>query len=132
MILAGNDHAAAGRTMDDQQITVCIPAAYNTHMAVIGVKYQVTGLGLVPGDRRTICVLRLCAAAMAHHIRTVADIVECPVYEARTVQAVSYAPCGMAVQGFRLYPWPIRGTLAKKGRGAYEYGRDLTDLAALD
>ena len=50
ILLAGNDHAAAGRTMDDQQITVCIPAAYNTHMAVIGVKYQVTGLGLVPRD----------------------------------------------------------------------------------
>ena len=60
--------------MDDQQNAGCISASYNSHMAVIRVKYQVTGLGLVPGDRRTICVLRLCAAAMAHHILTVADI----------------------------------------------------------
>ena len=45
MILAGNNHAAARRTMDDQQITGCIPTAYNTHMAVIRVKYQVAGLG---------------------------------------------------------------------------------------
>ena len=29
------DYAPTGRTMDDQQITVCIPAAYNTYMAVI-------------------------------------------------------------------------------------------------
>ena len=34
---------------------------------------------------------------------------------------LSYAPRGMLVQGIRLYPRPIRGTLAKKGKERMDY-----------
>ncbi len=50
--------------MDDQQLAIFSPAPYNTHMAVITIKDQVTRLGIRPGNRCAITVLGCCAATV--------------------------------------------------------------------
>ena len=48
---AGDDHiVGSAGAVDDQQIAVFVPAAYNANMGVLWIKHQITRLGLLPGD----------------------------------------------------------------------------------
>ncbi len=54
----GNDHIVlAERAVDNEQLSVPIPAAHDTHMLVAWVEDQIPREGLVPGDLRTVIVL---------------------------------------------------------------------------
>ena len=53
----GNDHIVlAERAVDNEQLSVPIPAAHDTHMLVAWVEDQIPREGLVPGDLRTVIV----------------------------------------------------------------------------
>ena len=44
-----HDHiVVAAGAVDDEQFSVCVPAANNTHMGIIRVEHQVTGLCVRP------------------------------------------------------------------------------------
>ena len=79
---AGDDHIVGSTgAVDDQQIAVFIPAAYDSYMGVLWVKYQVAGLDLIPLERVAVGVLGVGPTAVADDIFTVADIIESPVHK---------------------------------------------------
>ena len=80
--------------MDDQQISVFIPAANDADMFIIVIKHQITGNGLIPGDIGAIGVLCCRAAAMTDDIASVRGIVEHPIDKAGAVQAVGTVGAG--------------------------------------
>lgn len=58
--LSGNDHVVlSAGTVDDLDIAALIPAANDSHVAVLGVEHQVSRLGLVPRNRRAVPMLGL-------------------------------------------------------------------------
>ena len=67
--LVGNDHIIlAERAVDNEQLSVLVPAAYNTHMLVAWVENQIPREGLIPGDLRTIIVLYGGSAPVAYDV----------------------------------------------------------------
>lgn len=60
----GTDHAAQGFGAVDNLQRACLRGTHhNPHMAQVGEKGQVSGLGLLPGHRRTAGILVPCAVA---------------------------------------------------------------------
>ena len=74
--------------VDDEQFTVCVSAANNTHMGIIRVKHQVAGLSVLPTDIGTIAVLHGSSSTVADDVAAAGLIVEHPINESRTVQPV--------------------------------------------
>lgn len=57
--------------VDNQDISICVPAAYNTHMTIARIKYKVAGLGIGPSNPGTVGVLGVCAPAVAYGVCSV-------------------------------------------------------------
>lgn len=77
---ASNDYIViAAGAVDDQQLSVCVPAANDAHMGIIRVEHQVTGLGLIPRDGGTVGVLHVGTAAVAYDVLSIRDIVKYPI-----------------------------------------------------
>ena len=53
-------------TVYNEQISALVPAAYDSHMGVTRIKYQITGDGLIPSDAGAVSVLGPCAPAVAY------------------------------------------------------------------
>lgn len=87
--LPGNNHIVlpAG-TVDDLDIAALVPAAYNAHMGVRPVEYQIAGLGLGPGDRCAIAVLHPSPSAVAYDVTAAGHIEKYPVHETRTIHPI--------------------------------------------
>ena len=67
--LSGNDHIVlAERAVDNEQLSVLIPAAHDTHVLVAWVEDQIPREGLVPGDLRTVIVLHGGSAPVAYDV----------------------------------------------------------------
>lgn len=79
-LLAGNDHIiiSAG-AVNDQQLSVCVPAANDAHMGIIRVEHQVTGLCVRPRNIGAIAVLHGGSTAVADDIAAARLIVEHPI-----------------------------------------------------
>ena len=67
--------------MNDEQFTVCVPAANDAHMGIIRVEYQVTGLGVRPRNIGAIAVLHGGSSAVADDIAAARLIVEHPIHK---------------------------------------------------
>ena len=67
--------------MNDEQFTVCVPAANDTHMGIIRVEYQVTGLCVHPRNIGAIAVLCGGSSAVADDIAAAGLIVEHPIHK---------------------------------------------------
>ena len=76
--------AAAG-TVDHQQISVFIPASYDSNVFVLRVKGQVARLGLAPGNICAVGMLGIGAAAMANDIGSAGGVIKHPVHKTGTV-----------------------------------------------
>lgn len=78
----GDDHiVGAAGTVDDEQIAVFISASHNANMGVPWIEYQITRLGLLPGDGGAIGVLGVGPSAVADDIFAAGDVVENPVHK---------------------------------------------------
>ena len=85
----GDDHiVGSAGAVDDQQIAVFVPAAYNANMGVLWIKHQITRLGLLPGDGGTVGVLGVCPSAMADDVFAAGDIVKHPIDKSAAIQPV--------------------------------------------
>lgn len=71
---------AAG-AVDDQQLSVGVPSADNTHMGIIWIEHQVTGLGVRPRNIGTIAMLHRGPAAVADDIAAARLIEENPIHK---------------------------------------------------
>ena len=69
---AGDHHiVVSAGAVDDEQFSVCVSAANNTHMGIIWVKRQVAGLSVLPTDISTIAVLHGSSSAVANDVAAV-------------------------------------------------------------
>ena len=97
--------AAAG-TMDNEDVAVGVPPAYDPYVGVAGVKHQVAGDGLAPCDRTAVVVLGYDASATTYHIGAAALVIERPIHKAGTVHTIGPvcpgggAACGPYLHGF--------------------------------
>ena len=56
---AGDHHiVVSAGAVDDEQIAALVPAAYNAHMGVLWIEYQIAGQRLVPRDSGAVGMLR--------------------------------------------------------------------------
>ena len=79
---SGHDHIViAAGAVDDEQFTVCVPAANDAHMGIIRVEYQVTGLCVRPRNIGAIAVLCGGSSAMTDNVAATRGIVEHPIDE---------------------------------------------------
>ena len=67
--------------VDDQQLSVGVPSADNTHMGIIRVEHQVTGLCIRPRNIGTMAVLHGGPAAMADYVLSARGIVKHPIHK---------------------------------------------------
>ena len=74
--------------MDDEQFSVCVPAANDAHMGIIRVEHQVTGLCVCPRNIGAIAVLHGGPAAMTDNIAAARLIEENPIHKAAAIQSV--------------------------------------------
>ena len=95
---AGDDHiVGSAGAVDDQQIAVFVPAAYNANMGVLWIKHQITRLGLLPGDGGTVGVLGVCPSAMADDVFAAGDIIKHPIDKSAAIQPVGAVGAGGGV-----------------------------------
>ena len=88
-LLASNDHIViSAGAVDDEQFSVCVPAANDAHMGIIRVEYQVTGLCVRPRNIGAIAVLCGGSAAVADDIAAARLIVEHPIHKPAAIQSV--------------------------------------------
>ena len=74
--------------MDNENVAVGVPAAYDPDVGVAGIEYKVAGDGLAPAYGAAIVVLGDYAAAVSDDVLAAALIVKCPVHKAGTVHAI--------------------------------------------
>ena len=67
--------------MNDEQFTVCVPAANDAHMGIIRIEHQVTELCVRPRNIGTMAVLHGGPAAVADDIAAAGLIVENPIHK---------------------------------------------------
>ena len=65
--------------VDDEQIAALVPAAYNAHMGVLWIEYQIAGQRLVPSDGGAVTVLCGRSAAVADDVLAACGIIEYPI-----------------------------------------------------
>ena len=83
---ASNNHIIlAERTMDDEQISCLVSAAYDPNMLVTGIEHQIAGLGLIPRDGGTVGVLHVGTAAVAYDVLSISNIVKYPIDESTAI-----------------------------------------------
>ena len=71
--------------VDDEQFTVCVPAANDAHMGIIRIEHQVTRLGSRPQNIGAIRVLHRGPATMTDNIAAARLIVEHPIDKATAI-----------------------------------------------
>lgn len=77
---AGDHHiVVSAGAVDDEQIAALIPAAYDAHMGVLWVKYQIAGQRLVPRDGGAVGVLRGGPSPVTDDILAACGIIEYPI-----------------------------------------------------
>lgn len=85
----GNNHAVLTKcAVNDEQVSVLVSAAYDSHMLVTGIEYQVTRLGLIPRDGSAIGVLGVGTASVAYDIFSIGDIVKYPIHKSTAIEPV--------------------------------------------
>lgn len=67
--------------VDDEQISVGVPAAHNADMGIIWVKHKVSGQGLTPVYGGSVAVLRRGSSAVADDVTAARLIIEYPIDE---------------------------------------------------
>ena len=75
-------------TVNDEQFSVLIPAAHNTHVLVAWVEDQIPREGLIPGDFRTVIVLHGGSTPVAYDVLAACHIVEYPIDESTAIHPV--------------------------------------------
>ena len=86
--------------MDNQEVSVRVPAADDANVYVCRVKYEVARLRVAPYNVGAIAVLRGSSAAATGVVAAVRRVVECPIDEPaaiqseRTYRAGGTAACG--------------------------------------
>ena len=75
----------AERTVDDEQISCLVSAAYDPNMLVTGIEYQITWLGLIPRDGGTVGVLHVGTTAVAYDVLSISNIVKYPIDESTAI-----------------------------------------------
>ena len=84
-----NNHIVlAERAVDNEQLSVLIPAAHNTHVLVAWVEDQIPREGLIPGDFRTVIVLHGGSTPVAYDVLAACHIVEYPIDESTAIHPV--------------------------------------------
>ena len=125
---AGDHHIIlAERTMDDEQISCFVSAAYDPNMLVTGIEHQIAGLGLIPRDGGTVGVLHVGTAAVAYDVLSIRDIVKYPIDKSAAVQSI-----GSICVGGGVAVRPYLGELAPAGVPAHHQGfpaPEVVDLA---
>ena len=77
---AGDHHiVVSAGAVDDEQIAALIPAAYDAHVGVLWVKYQIAGHRLIPRNGGTVTVLCRCPSPVADDVLAARGVVEYPV-----------------------------------------------------
>ena len=71
--------------MDDQEISVRVPAADDANVYVCRVKYKIARLCVAPCNVGAIAVLRGSSAAASGVVAAIRRVVERPIYEPLTV-----------------------------------------------
>ena len=100
--------------MNDLYIPAGVKSAHDPHMAVAGIKRQIAGNSLAPGDIRTVAVLRRCPAAVAYDVAAAADVIEHPVGKPAAIQPVwPHRPCAGTACGPDLRGRPPAGVPAQ-------------------
>lgn len=108
---AGDHHVVlTERTVDDEQVSAFISAAYDPHMLVTGIEHQIAGLGLIPRNGGTVGMLHVSTAAMAYDIFSSRNIVKYPIDKSAAVQSIG-AVCASGGAAVR----PYLGELAPAG-----------------
>ena len=83
-----NDHVVVSAgAVDDEQFSVCAPAANDAHMGIIRVEYQVTGLCVRPRNIGAIAVLCGGSSAVADDIAAAGLIVEHPIHKTAAIHS---------------------------------------------
>lgn len=71
--------------MDNQEVSVRVPAADDANVYVCRVKYEVARLRVAPYNVGAIAVLRGSSSTASGVVAAVRRVVECPIDEPRTV-----------------------------------------------
>ena len=85
--------------MDNEQLSVLIPAAHNTHVLVAWVEDQIPREGLIPGDFRTVIVLHGGSTPVAYDVLAACHIVEYPIDESTAIHPVGPVGPGSGAAG---------------------------------
>ena len=76
-----NDHiVCAAGAVDHQQLSGFVSSTDDANMGIIRVKYQVTGLGILPAYVGAIAVLGGSSTAMPNHIASARLVVKYPIH----------------------------------------------------
>ena len=67
--------------MNDEQVSVLIPASYDTHMGIIRVKHKVARDGVLPSDRGAVGMLGMETTAMADDVVALRGVIEHPIHK---------------------------------------------------
>ena len=105
---ASNNHIIlAERTMDDEQISCLVSAAYDPNMLVTGIEHQIAGLGLIPRNGGTVGMLHVSTSAVAYDVLSISDIVKYPIDKSAAVQSIGSICAG---GGASICPYPVSYT----------------------
>ena len=100
--------------MDDEQITALIPAAYDAHVGVLWVKYQIAGHRLIPRNGGTVTVLCRCSSPVADDVLAACGVIEYPIDIPRAIHPVGPVGTGGGAAGGRdLHGGPPAGVPAE-------------------
>ena len=75
-----NNIVVSAGTMDNQNVSILIPASHNADVGIFRVEYQVAGVGLGPGNGRAVAMLHPRPSAVAYDIAAAGYIVKYPIH----------------------------------------------------